>query len=224
MSTVKVIDIIQRVESILQDSGVRWPRIELQTWINEAYLNIVLLRPDANAKTGTFTCAAGTRQTLDSVFTSAISLLDITRNVAATSAKKVVRLVSRSTLDDQLSEWHAETPTVDIQHYTFDPRHPKQFYVYPPATAAAELEVIYTDTPGSHALTATQLDPANGDPTVILLDDIYMSPIIDWVLYRAYAKDAESAANEARAAAAFQAFSGAIGSKTQVDAAVTPQG
>jgi hypothetical protein len=127
-------------------------------------------------------------------------------------------------LDDQLSEWHAETPTVDIQHYTFDPRHPKQFYVYPPATAAAELEVIYTDTPGSHALTATQLDPANGDPTVILLDDIYMSPIIDWVLYRAYAKDAESAANEARAAAAFQAFSGAIGSKTQVDAAVTPQG
>ena len=50
MATFKVIDIISRVESVLQDSGVRWPRVELQSWLNESYLSIVLLRPDANAK------------------------------------------------------------------------------------------------------------------------------------------------------------------------------
>ena len=50
MATIKVIEIIARVESILQDTNVRWPRVELQRWLNEAYLSIVLLRPDANAK------------------------------------------------------------------------------------------------------------------------------------------------------------------------------
>ena len=68
----------------------------------------------------------------------------------------------------------------------------------------------------------SQLDPANNDTTVILLDDIYLSPITDWILYRAYSKDAEYGANEARAVASYQAFNAAIGVKTQADAAVTP--
>ena len=222
MATIKVVEIIDRVEAVLQDTGVRWPRLELQNWLNEAYMNIVLLRPDANAKTGTFTCAAGTRQQLTTVFPSALKLLDITRNLAATSDKKVVRVVARSVLDDQKPSWHNETAVVNIQHFTYDPKNPKEFYVYPPATTAAELEVIYVDSPGSHALTASQLDPASGNTTVILLDDIYLSPITDWILYRAYSKDAEYSANEARAAASFQAFTAAIGTKTQVDAAVAP--
>ena len=64
MSTVKVTDIIRRVEDVLQDTNIRWPRTELQNWMNESYIAITLARPDANAKTGSFTCAAGTRQVL----------------------------------------------------------------------------------------------------------------------------------------------------------------
>jgi hypothetical protein len=105
----------------------------------------------------------------------------------------------------------------------YDPRQPKEFFVYPPATTGAQLEIVYTDTPSSHALTASALDPANNGAAVILLDDIYMSPIIDWILYRAYSKDAEYGANEARAAASYQAFTSAIGAKTQTDAAASPQ-
>lgn len=222
MSTIKVIDVIRRVEYVLQDTNVRWPRLELQNWINESYLAITLLRPDANAKAGTFTCAAGTRQTLTSGFPSALRLLDVTRNVATTSAKKVVRLVSRSVLDDQRPAWHSETGSVDIQHYTYDPRQPKEFFVYPPATTSAQLEVVYADSPGVHSLSESDLDPSGSNTEVILLDDIYLSPMIDWVLYRAYSKDAEYGSNEARAAAAYNAFNAALGSKTQVDAAVSP--
>ena len=134
----------------------------------------------------------------------------------------MVRVVDRAVLDDQRPSWHTETQTDNIQHYTYDPRIPKEFYVYPPATSSAQLEVIYTDAPGAHALTESQLDPANNNTTVILLDDIYLSPITDWILYRAYSKDAEYGANEARAVAAYQAFNAAIGVKTQADAAVTP--
>jgi len=222
VAVVKVVDIIRRVEDVLQDNNVRWPRVELQNWINESYLSITLLRPDAMSSAGTFTCAVGTRQVLTTQFATALRLLDVTRNLAATSNKKVVRLVARSVLDDQRPAWHAETGTVNIQHFTFDPRQPKEFFVYPPATAAAQLEVVYSDTPGTHALSENDLDPDSGNTEVIKLDDIYMSAIIDWVLYRAYSKDAEYGANEARAAAAYQAFNGAIGQKSQVDGAASP--
>ena len=225
MATIKVIDVISRVESILQDTNVRWPRLEVQRWLNECYLSVVLLRPDANSKCATFTCAPGTKQDLTASsggFPSALRLLDVTRNVKTGSNKKVVRVVARSVLDDQRPSWHAETQTDNIQHYTYDPRSPKQFYVYPPATAVAQLEVIYADAPGSHTLTEVQLDPANNNTTTILIDDIYLSPITDWILYRAYSKDAEYGANEQRAAAAYQTFNAAIGTKTQVDAAIAP--
>ena len=225
MATIKVIDVISRVEAILQDSNVRWPRLELQRWLNESYLSIVLLRPDANAKCATFTCAAGSKQTLTASsggFPTAVRLLDIKRNVASSSTKKVVRVVAQSVLDDQRPSWHTETQTANIQHYTYDPRNPKDFYVYPPAAATAQLEVVYVDMPSAHALSDSQLDPANSNTAVILLDDIYLGPITDWILYRAYSKDAEYGANEARASSAFQTFNAAIGTKTQVDAAIAP--
>jgi hypothetical protein len=222
MSTVKVIDVIRRVEDVLQDSNIRWPRTELQNWMNESYLAITLARPDANAKSGTFTCTAGTRQVLTNEFASALRLLDVTRNLAATSTKRVIRLVARSVLDDQRPSWHAESGTVNIQHYTFDPRQPKEFFVYPPATTDAQVEVVYTDSPGAHSLTEEQLDPEGTETEVIKLDDIYMSPVIDWILYRAYSKDAEYGANEQRAQASYAAFNAAISTKNQVDAASAP--
>jgi hypothetical protein len=225
MATIKVTEVLSRVEAILQDSNVRWPRLELQKWLNESYLSIVLLRPDANAKCATFTCAAGTKQSLTASsggFPTALRLLDISRNVLAASDRKVVRVVARSVLDDQRPSWHTETQTNNIQHYTHDPRNPKEFYVYPPALATAQLEVIYTDAPGVHTLTQAQLHPTTGSAEVIKLDDIYLSPLTDWILYRAYSKDAEYGANEQRAGAAFQVFNAAIGTKTQVDAASSP--
>jgi hypothetical protein len=222
MSTVKVTDIIRRVEDVLQDTNIRWPRTELQNWMNESYLAITLARPDANAKTGSFTCATGTRQVLTAEFPSGLRLLDVTRNLASDSGYKVIRLVARSVLDDQRPAWHAETGTTAIQHYTFDPRQPKEFFVYQPATTSAEVEVVYTDSPGAHVQTESQLDPTGNDATTILLDDIYMSPMIDWILYRAYSKDAEYGANEQRAQAAYNAFNSALNMKNQVDAAVSP--
>lgn len=222
MATVKAIDVIKRVEDVIQDSNVRWPRIELQNWINESYLQIVLLRPDANSKTGTFTCAVGTRQVLTTGFSTSLRLLDVVRNLAASSKKKVVRLINRSVLDDQRPSWHAETTTVDVQNYTFDPRQPKEFFVYPPATVEAQVEVVYADAPGAHALSEADLNPSSGNTEVIKLDDIYLSAIVDWVLYRAFSKDAEHAANASRAGAHHQAFISGISDKTKSDVSASP--
>lgn len=222
MATIKVIEVIKRVEDVLQDSNVRWPRVELQNWLNESYLQIVLLRPDASSKTGTFTCVAGSRQSITSGFSSALRLLDVVRNLASSSDKKVVRLIDRSVLDDQRPTWHTETGSVNTQNYTFDIRQPKEFFVYPPATTSTKLEVVYADLPGAHSLSASALDPTGSNTEVIKVDDTYLSVITDWILYRAFSKDAEFAANAARAGAHYQTFMSSIGNKTQSDVGSSP--
>ncbi len=222
MATIKVIEIIKRVEDVLQDSNVRWPRVELQNWLNESYLQIALLRPDASSKTGTLTCVAGSRQTITSGFSTALRLLDVVRNLASSSNKKVVRLIDRSVLDDQRPAWHNDTASINIQNYTFDVRQPKEFFVFPPATTSAQLEVVYADLPGTHSLSEANLHPTTGSAEVIKVDDTYLSVITDWILYRAFSKDAEFAANAARAGAHYQTFMSSIGNKTQSDVGSSP--
>ena len=222
MATAKVVDLVSRAQTLLQDTtSVRWPVLELQGWLNDSYRETVNLRPDANTATGEFTCAAGARQIVTTTFSSALRVIEVVRNTATTSAKGAVRLVNRRMLDDQRRNWYAETPTVDIQHYMYDPRLPKEFLVYPPASTAARLEVVYSSVPLAHMLTEAQLiNPATAD--VIRIDDSYFNALLDYVLYRAYSKDAEYTANAQRAVAHYQAFQNALGVSAQTNAASQP--
>jgi hypothetical protein len=222
MATVKVVEIIQRVQVILQDTTfVRWPALELQLWINDSYREIVNLKPDVNTQTGTFTCAVGPRQVLTTSFANAIRLIDIIRNVASASTKQAVRLVDRNILDDQRKGWYNETTSINIDHYMFDARLPKEFMVYPPATNTAQLEVVYSQVPAAHTLTEAQL--LNSATTeVIRIDDSYSNAMLDYILYRAYSKDVDYAANAQRAVAHYQAFQNAISGKITTEAASRP--
>jgi hypothetical protein len=220
MASVKIADVLNRVELILQDdTNVRWTAAELLGWANDAYREIVLARPDVNTLSGTFTCAEGTRQVLTTGFSSALRLIDVVCNKAATSAKGAVRLISRKILDDQRRNWHdLAAKSVDIEYYMFDPRLPKEFQVYPPATTAAQLEVLYASVPTGHTVSGQAVPDE-----VIKIDDSYANCMVDYVLYRAYSKDAEYAANSQRAMAHLQAMQASLGVKTQADQAVIPQ-
>lgn len=227
MATTKVIDIIRRAEKILNDEGgVRWTRLELQDWINDSYKEIVLIRPDANSQTATVTLAVGVRQKLGDAgsinLPNALRVLDVVRNMAATSNKRAVRFIDRRILDDQAPAWSAETSSVNVAHWMFDIRTPKEFLVYPPATSLAQVEIAYSSVPTAHALTAGQLDPAGADTTVILLDDIYANVMLDYLLMRAYSKDADYAANGQRAINHANSFNTALGNKTSTDMATSP--
>ena len=222
MPTVKVVDVISRTQTVLQDTtATRWPVTELQNWLNDGYREIVILRPDVNTATGTYTCAAGTRQSIASQFPTALRVLDVVRNVAAGSSMRSVRGVDRRQLDDQRPAWHAETQSLNIAHYVFDPRLPKSFMTYPPATSAAQLEVLYSAVPSAHTLTEAQL--INTATTeVIRIDDSYANALLDYVLYRAYTKDADYAGNAQRAVVHYQAMQSSIGAKSAVDGATGP--
>jgi hypothetical protein len=222
MATVKVVDLIVRAQTLLQDEdSVRWTVAELQYWLNDAYKETIGLRPDANTQTAEYTCVAGPRQVLTGSFPNAIRLVEVVRNLATTSNKYSVRLTDRRSLDTQRRSWYSDTPSASVELYMFDPRTPKEFLVYPPATTAARLEVIYSVLPAEHTLSDAQLiNPATAE--TIRIDDIFATALYDYMLYRAYSKDSEQTAMMQRAVAHYQAFQNALGTKQQVDAASQP--
>lgn len=224
MAVSKVVDIVKRAQTILQDTtATRWPLTELQGWLNDSYKEIVILRPDANAASATVSLAAGARQKCHDAgsvnLPNLLRVLDVVRNIHASSDKRAIRRTDRKILDDQRPTWYTDTATYSIQHYIYDDRNPHEFMVYPPATAGATIELVYSSVPTSHNLTEAELSSSS---EVIRLDDIYANAMLDYILYRAYSKDAEYAANGQRAQAHYAAFSGALGAKTTADTTVSP--
>lgn len=204
-------EIIDRARVILNDAdGVRWLDSEFFKWINDAQRVIALVRPDSVVSNTTITLAAGTKQTLP---TEALRLLDVVRNITqANSGGRAVRHVDRDVLDTQNPDWHGDTGTQTIKNYVYDNRDPKTFYVYPPALSTSKLEVIYSKNPTDVTTLANPLAVA----------DIYADPLLNYVLYRAYSKDAEFAQNGNLAASYLGTFNSMLGIKTSKDAAYSP--
>lgn len=221
--TISAQSIVRRATDILQDqTSVRWPANELVRWLNDGQRAIVKARPDSMNTTSTMTLIAGTRQNLSSMTPPASKLIEITRNMAAGSAKGAVRLVPREILDAQTPGWHALPGTVDILHYMFDPRDPKTFYVYPPATTSAQLEVMYSAYP------VDVTEPADGVTYTgvtgnLSVPDIYADDVLNLILYRAYSKDSEFAGNDQKAAAYLGMVTNSLGAEIAATMAVKPQ-
>lgn len=211
--------VILRVVTTLQDaSAVRWATNELVRYLNDGQRDIIVYRPDATATTATLTCVSGTRQTLPA---AGAKLFDIVRNVATTSDKQVVRKVNRQMLDTLTPGWHVETASVNILNYMYDPIDPKVFYVYPPATTAAQLSTVYSAYP------TDVTEPAdNAVYTAITgnisVADIFANALADYVLFRAFSKDAEASANSARAQAHYALYTTALSTELRGTTSIAP--
>jgi hypothetical protein len=205
MPTITVDSILARAGVLLQDiTNVRWPLSELLDWLNDGQRDIVLKKPNASVKNVAFALASGTKQTLPA---DAVQLIDVVRNVPGS----VVRIVAREILDAQLPNWHGAAAQTVVQHYCYSELDLRHFYVYPPNTGTGNVEVIYSAAP---------VNAAQGG--VISLDDLYQSALLDYILYRAFSKDAEYAADPARANAYYLAFANALGLKVQSEMGTSP--
>jgi hypothetical protein len=213
MATIKVIDLLDRASILLQDADhTRYPNAELLKFFNDAQNEVVLHRPDANSVNATLALANGSKQSLPS---AALRLLDIVQNVDGRS----VTQVSRKILDESLPDWHnAIAGTNGIEHFIYDPADPKNFYVYPKGVSGTHsLVIIYSATPP-----AISISNFSTDTQTISLDDVYANAALDYILYRAYQKDAEYSGNAARSQMHYQSFAQSLGIKTQADGATTP--
>lgn len=213
--TITASSIVRRVVETLQDNtSIRWPVNQLVRYLNDGQREIYKYRPDSMAANVSQTLVAGTKQTLP---TGAQRLIDITRNTAGPA----VRICSREILDAQVPAWHQLTGVATIQHFMYDIRDPLKYYVYPPATTSASLELVVSSNP------TDVTEPADGAlysdvAGNISVQDIYANDLQDYMLYRAYNKDAEYAGNAQRAAGHYAAFANSLGIELKASIQVAP--
>lgn len=202
----------------LQDpAGIRWPATELVKHLHDGQRAIAQKRPDTTATVVTFTpSAAGTRHTLPA---AAASLIDIPRNAAG--RKRAISKVDQVLLDATVRDWQSMAPSTEVLHFMHDLRDPRVFLTYPPASATASLELVYSAYP---AATATAGGAAASTVTGnIDLPDEWANALRYYVLYRAWSKDAEYGGNPQLAAANLQLFRGELGEQLESAATVSPK-
>ena len=210
-------NLLDRIRDTLQDTtSVRWTEAELLRYINDAQREIVNFRPESSATTTNVQLATGTKQTLPA---AGLRLIKITRNMSDASGgatgKRAIRLVNVDILNTQEPDWHdgdVSTHGTTVKHYVFDDDDPRNYYVYPGVSGNAYVEIVYSAAP-------TDLSAASD---TISVDDIYANAIIDFVLYRAYMKDAEYAGNAQRANNHYQLFTASIGQGGQAQLLLDP--
>jgi hypothetical protein len=212
MATVKVIDLIDRAETVLQDtSNTRWAQAELLSYLNDAHREIVMQRPDAKVANATLGCSASSKQVLPS---GALRLIDVVRNLNG----KAITQIDRKVLDVQNPSWHTGSGNTAIEHFMYNPADPKVFYVYPVPKNTVEIEIAY-----SQSTTDIAISNYSSDTATISLDDTYSNAILDYMLYRAYQKDSDFGGNMQKVATHYQSFANSIGLKTRADLVITPQ-
>jgi len=218
MANLAVSAMLSRCAVILQDpTNIRWPQTELLDWLNDGQREIVLYKPNTSVKNTTVTLAAGTKQILP---TDGIALIDVVRNMGTspgTTPGNAIRMVSREILDSQITNWHATTPSATVKHFMFSALDPKSYYVYPPQpnSSFGYVEIIYSASPTDCVNTSPGTDK-------IQIDDVYATALVNYILYRAYSKDAEYAANAQAALAYYQQFQGILQGKVTGEAVLNP--
>lgn len=217
--TIAAQSIIRRVVETMQDNtSVRWPVAELVRYLNDGQREVVLYRPDSMVTNATVALTTGAKQALPA---NGSKLIDVIRNTSGT--KRSVRMTIRNILDTQSPNWYNLTGVTEILHYMYDPRDPKVFYVYPPAASSgASVEIVYSAYP------ADITEPADGAVYTavtgnISLPDIYGNVLADYILYRAYTKDSEYAGNAQRAQAHYAAFQAALTTEMAGTTGVAPK-
>ena len=196
-------DIIHAASVALQDDGTRWPAAELVRYLNDGQRQLAALRPAEVAATTTFTPVAGGRQELP---VDAMTLLEVRCN--SEGRKAALTQVDRHMLEAVEPHWASLTPTVSPAHYMYSPLEPRVFYLYRPVSVDARIELTYARYPADVATPAgTTAADVTGETAV---EAKWGNALRDYVLYRAYAKDAEYAGNAQLAAGYFAAFNDAV--------------
>lgn len=222
-------DVISRAQTVVQDiTGVRWPFSELLQWLNDGQREVALYKPSATAQNVALMLQQGTLQNIGA---GGLALLRVVRNLKTPVTNprvgtRACRIVDREVLDSQHPSWH--DPDVfayqkEVKHFCFDESDPTNFYVFPGNTGTGAVEAVISRSPADMVL-ASGADANNitSYRLAIQVPDIYANCLLDYVLFRAYSKDADYAGNAERSAGHYVMFTTALGVKTQNELEVNP--
>jgi hypothetical protein len=189
MSNITVATLLSRAGVLLQDiDEIRWTSAEKLGWLNDGQRELAKLKPDAKIVTRSMTLEAGAQQTIPS---DCIAMVDLAYNADGSA----ITLCDRATLDRFKPCWQIKPTASTVRHWMRS-EDPNVFYVYPPQSG----------TPGSVEIVAGIYPNTVGLSDKIDVRDIYADNLVNFILYRAYSKDAEFGGDASRAVAYYQAF------------------
>lgn len=209
MGTITAKTLIDSVSVTLQDeTNIRWKRPELLEYLNDGQREIVLAKPDSYVKNVALPLVAGAKQAIPA---DGIVFMRVNCNLgtAGTVPGRAPRYIPIRILDEQVPNWRGATAAGEAQHYTFDEKDLKRFYVYPPQPAVNphQMEVVYSANPTDVVSEAAP----------ITLDDVWKTALVKYMEYRAYSKDADYAREDGAADRSYKVFAMLIGVKDKGD-------
>jgi hypothetical protein len=197
--------IIDQAEEILQDSSNdKWSSAELLGWLNMGQRAVVREKPTAYAQRASLATTAGLWTSLPA---AAFLLLGVTMNMGTDGSTPgtPITLVERKWIDQILPTWTTATANAVTEHIIYEPDvNPLEFGVYPQATGTTQIEIITANRPADIAIGAS-----------ILVNDEYAEALLDYVLFRAFSRDADYTENAQRAIAHWQNFLMVVGKLDQ---------
>lgn len=211
--TITAQSIIQTAHELLQDpEGIRWPATELVGHLNDGQREIATLRPDMFVVTAPM-AITGVKHTLPD---ACVNLQEISRNTNGAP----IRLVDRFMLDAVEPGWMTRAANKVIRHYCYDSKYPDVFFTYPPAASGASVDLVYSSLPVDVAApSGATASTVTGN---ITCKDTCKSPLLHFVLFRAYSKDAEFGGNAALAQSNYALFTAALKTDAATGEAVKP--
>lgn len=195
-----------------EDTDKRWSDADLVRYLNEAVLQIALVRPDATAKTSSVQLAAGTKQDIPA---DGLRFIKLTRNMGSNGSTPgdSIGIADYDVLTQFSRNWHSQAQQSSVRDYVFDEVNPTVYFVDPPVTASPQVwvELVYSYAPVAVTLSDN-----------IPLEDVYIGPIKDWMRRCAYKKETFSAESQNLSVLNESSFYQSLGVKTSADASVSP--
>jgi hypothetical protein len=246
-STITVKEALWRAGVILQDVSpqfVRHPEAELVTWADDAQLALFKFLPSSGSRVDAIKLKPGTRQSIETIAAAdckpgdgttpsqpilGLQLLDLVRNMGADGLTPgaVIRPVPRQILDDQTPSWHSILGPV-VRQFTYDPTTPRYFYVTPgvPAGGNVWVELAYTAQPARIPNTGTPgaelyLDGGTNTTRLSVADE-FIEDIVNYIVARAYMKNAQYAGNDQRASTFASLFLNSLNGKVAAQTGTNP--
>lgn len=212
--------IIKRASTIIQDQAfVRWKLPEWCLWLNDGLREMRIHKPALFTRTTSFPLVAGTRQQLPTNCERILRVIGNTRTQESDRRpRSTVTVVDQSLLSVVKPDWNDDRyKRQQVKHVIYDEADPRSFYVYPSNDGTGAITVVAVEPHVPVAASGAD-DAIESYDVPVPVDDVYANALVDYCLYRAYAKDAQFSANAERAAMFFAQFARAIGMQITQDA------
>lgn len=222
--------IIDDVAKVLNDTNFNyWSKEDLLAALNDGVTQTVILKPDASVTAKEYRLSGGVRQSLpdgsaafkdsgDNTLPKASKLLKVVMNMGTTGLVpgNGISIIDMDLLSAVRPDWAASSRANAVtQHYMYDEKDPKHFWVTPPQPSSSQgyVLVVYNSFPTAcAAYSATEYIP---------LADEYVEALRYYMLFRAYSRDTD-AADANKALMYYDAFKLALGLHNQIERSEDP--